>query len=247
MLVSHRREFIYTKTFKTASTSVEAYFEPYCLPPGETWTSAEKRDLYQGETGIIGQRTSGAWQQGYEWFDHMHAAQIKSQLAPEIWNSYFKFCVVRNTYDYLVSAFHFFTSRELDRYKPRFWNKLGRTLRGKNDTFDTWTRHSEQQLFRRWLRKGLYPAQDTQYAINGKYVLDYCIRYDCLLEGVAEVCRRIDVPFEPERLAQYHSGIRPKSQPLAAYYDEASVDFVRQRFAFEIETFNFKSPLEEAT
>ena len=35
MLVSHARKFIYTKTLKTAGTSVEVFLEPYCRPPGE--------------------------------------------------------------------------------------------------------------------------------------------------------------------------------------------------------------------
>ncbi len=37
MLVSHRHQFIYTKTHKTASTSVEAYFERFCFPPGDAF------------------------------------------------------------------------------------------------------------------------------------------------------------------------------------------------------------------
>ena len=35
MLVSHARKFIYTKTLKTAGTSVEVFLEPYCRPPAK--------------------------------------------------------------------------------------------------------------------------------------------------------------------------------------------------------------------
>jgi len=45
MLVSHRYRFIYTKTIKTGGTSVESYFEPYCMADGE-WTESQKRDEY---------------------------------------------------------------------------------------------------------------------------------------------------------------------------------------------------------
>jgi hypothetical protein len=31
MLVSHLKKFIFTKTKKTAGTSVESVFEPYCM------------------------------------------------------------------------------------------------------------------------------------------------------------------------------------------------------------------------
>ena len=33
VLVSFQKQFIYTKTNKTADTSVEVFFEPECLPP----------------------------------------------------------------------------------------------------------------------------------------------------------------------------------------------------------------------
>ncbi|KPA10844.1 hypothetical protein MHK_008953, partial [Candidatus Magnetomorum sp. HK-1] len=45
MLVSHRHKFIYTKTFKTAGTSVESYFEPFCMNDGE-WSRSHPRDQY---------------------------------------------------------------------------------------------------------------------------------------------------------------------------------------------------------
>ena len=31
MLVSHQKKFIFTKTKKTEGTSVESFFEPYCV------------------------------------------------------------------------------------------------------------------------------------------------------------------------------------------------------------------------
>ena len=40
VLVSHAAEFIYMKTRKTAGTTVEMYFERFCVPPG-TPTGAE--------------------------------------------------------------------------------------------------------------------------------------------------------------------------------------------------------------
>lgn len=69
MLVSHKKEFIYTKTVKTAGTSIEVYFEPYCLPEGE-WELSNKRDVYEGGTGIIGYHEGGDIA-GKKWYHHM--------------------------------------------------------------------------------------------------------------------------------------------------------------------------------
>ena len=45
MLISHRKQFIYTKTAKTAGTSVESYFEKYCMPEGKWQFSHGHRRL----------------------------------------------------------------------------------------------------------------------------------------------------------------------------------------------------------
>jgi hypothetical protein len=100
MLVSHRKQFIYTKTVKTAGTTVEAYFEKYCLPEGE-WRLSHARDEYAGPTGVVGYR--GLNPQGKQWYHHMPARAIKRRVGDDVWNSYFKFSVVRNPFDKLVS------------------------------------------------------------------------------------------------------------------------------------------------
>jgi len=52
MLVSHRKKFIYTKTAKTAGTSVESYFEPFCLPEGD-WKLEHTRDDAQFQRRVV--------------------------------------------------------------------------------------------------------------------------------------------------------------------------------------------------
>src|ERR1044071_3613051 len=109
MLVSHRKRFIYTKTGKTAGTSVEVYFEPWCVPAGAGWGAEGERAEEVSEAGIIGFRGGPKFRgPNVKWWNHMPAAEIKGYLGDEIWNSYFKFCVVRNPFDQMVSAFHFF-------------------------------------------------------------------------------------------------------------------------------------------
>ena len=57
MLISHRKQFIYTKTYKTAGTSVEVYFEPYCMQEGE-WKEVLNSDAKKyGGSGINNQKT----------------------------------------------------------------------------------------------------------------------------------------------------------------------------------------------
>ena len=98
MLISHRKNFIYTKTNKTGGTSVEAFFESYCMPEGQ-FTPSHGREETISEAGIIGFRGKGDGN-SFEWRHHMPARQIREKIGADIWNSYFKFCVVRNPVSY---------------------------------------------------------------------------------------------------------------------------------------------------
>src|SRR4029453_8467383 len=106
MLVSHRHRFIYTKTMKTAGTSVEVYFEPYCMPAG-TWQFSHHRSQQISDAGIIGFRGPRQHRPEVKWWNHMPAATIRERVGPEVWDGYFKFCVIRNPFDKAISVFHF--------------------------------------------------------------------------------------------------------------------------------------------
>ena len=89
MLISHRKKFIYTKTVKTAGSSIESYFEQYCMPNGDWEFTAGREEPYINETGIIGYR--GNKPSNKEWYNHMPAAMIKDKIGNSTWDNYFKF------------------------------------------------------------------------------------------------------------------------------------------------------------
>lgn len=236
MLVSHRKRFIYTKTVKTGGTSVESYFEPYCMPEG-TWSFAHERDETVTDAGIIGCR--GVDKQGKTWFNHMAAQRIKRKLGDRVWNDYFKFCVIRNPFDKLVSAFHFFEQRfQIEGKFPRTKRmnldeaEFLKALEGK----------SLEERFRLWIAAGGGVDDRNKYVINGEICVDFFIRQERLVEDVAQVCDRLHLPFEPERIPQLKSGVRPGDRLLSDYYDAATVAKVEQDYALEINLFKYQPP-----
>ncbi|MGE3804342.1 MAG: sulfotransferase family 2 domain-containing protein [Gemmataceae bacterium] len=218
MLVSHRKRFIFTKTVKTAGTSVESYFEPYCMRAGE-WAASDSRSEYVSEAGIIGFR--GMVPGNVTWYNHLSAQRIRDLIGPATWQDYFKFTVVRNPFEKLVSAY--FMLRELI---PPDWRQ-GKT---------------EIERFRCWIAKGGDINDQDKYLIDGKECVDSYIRFEQLPEGIEQVCQRLTIPFEPERIPHFKKGNRPVDVSVRAFFDRDTRKAVQERHAWEIEKFGYRLP-----
>ncbi len=214
MLISHRKQFIYTKTAKTASTSVESYFEPYCMPEGE-WSFQHARDEYVSDAGIIGYRGSAGGED--QWFNHMAAADIREKIGMEIWNAYFKFTVIRDPFDKLVSGY-FFSIRDTEQPPEPVTG------------------------FRDWVKNGGDVIDRHTYTIDGALCMDYYIRFESLTDDIRQVCTALQLPYEPERLPTLKGGFREQAIPLAAFYDRHTRAIVEQKYAFELEHFGYRCP-----
>src|SRR5690242_16177876 len=100
MLVSHTKQFIYLKTTKTAGTSVEIFFQPFCLSPDHPCYSSPTHEMNEviSNYGIVGYRGPQPIPK-VAFYNHMAAVEIKKWIGSEIWDHYFKFCVIRNPFD----------------------------------------------------------------------------------------------------------------------------------------------------
>jgi hypothetical protein len=219
MLISHRKKFIYTKTAKTAGTSVEVFFEKYCMPEGE-WIFSHERDQYISESGVIGFR--GELKEKIlhmpKFYNHMPASDIKAFVGDNIWDEYFKFCVIRNPFEKVLSGFFF---------------------RVVNNVFDDTPRMIS--AFRDWVKSqnGMIAIDRHAYLIDGLVSVDFFIKQENLLEDVKKVCKIIDVPFYEETFPQLKTLYRPKNAKIEDYYDNETKEIVLKSYAFEFENFKY--------
>lgn len=205
MLVSHRKKFIYLKTMKTAGTSVEVFFEPYCKPPGDIERAGHDSPMIVSSDGIVGYRgTDGP---GHRWFNHMTAKQVRSQLGPAIWNSYFKFCVIRNPFDRLVSLWWM---NEPGR-NPALLAAARADLAVARAAFSTW-------ITTRWR----VPTIRRIYSIGGRVCVEQLVRYERLTEDLRAVCARLGIEDDPAQLPRLKSDVRQRPEPFADYYTQAA-------------------------
>ena len=147
MLVSHRKKFIYTKTVKTAGTSVESFFEALCMEEGK-WSFSDRRNMHISESGIIGSRA--AVLANCQWFNHMSAHAIKEKISPTIWDDYFKFTVIRNPFDKMLSGYVMFSRMETagNVYIRKFKKPFNRFL----SQVKPLAREQKIENFRIWLK-----------------------------------------------------------------------------------------------
>lgn len=231
MLVSHRKRFIYTKTNKTAGTSVEAYFEKHCVPEG-TWSFSHSRDELVSPAGIVGFRGKNR-DPDTRWWNHMPAALIKQQVGDEVWKRYFKFCVIRDPFDQAISRFHFQRSRsEAAAVIPR--DLSDGAAKSPIDP-------ELKAQFKAWLLRQRFRDRD-RYTIESEICVDYFIRYESLEEGIKQVCATIGVPFEAEKIPRLKAGLRPE-YPVAEYYDRETIAFVANACRFELKHFGYRPPM----
>lgn len=212
MLVSYVHRFIYIKTIKTASTSVEAALTRFCLSPEQVGLPPPRIGKWfptrESEYGIVGSSGNGAPPQ--TWWSHMSAQHIQARLPAEVWNTHYKFCCVRNPWDKVVSVYYF--RHEDARNQPL---DVGRVR------------------FREWLLGGAPLSSDfARYAINGKPVVDRFIRHESIVADFAAVCQDVGVPV-PD-LPNLKGGLRPTDRPYTAYYDAESREHVARLFAPDI-------------
>jgi len=92
MIISHKFKFIFIKTYKTAGTSLEAYFSPFAGPTDVL------TPIHPPVVGHQPQNHSG-------FFNHISASELQKKIDPAVWSTYFKFCIERNPWEKVISFY----------------------------------------------------------------------------------------------------------------------------------------------
>jgi hypothetical protein len=222
MLVSHRHRFIYTKTFKTGGTSVECFLEQFCVTDPERQFTEESEELVS-EMGIVGFRGAKRPSDCKYW-SHMPATAIKSAVGDKTWNEYFKFCVIRNPFEKLISAFYF--SQHLMHGAVEFEN-----IQEEASKFESW-------LKLHWRR---YVDRD-KYLMLDRFCLDAVVRYETLTRDLREVCRRLGIDNDASSVPGLKTNIRPPGAKASDLYSEKSREIIEEAFRFELDYFGYSFP-----
>jgi hypothetical protein len=231
MIISHKHRFIFVKTLKTASTSMEVGLS-MVLGPEDIITPASPDLDAQRSRGVGGQnyrlvhpdvpkiplwrrilrRPERHYHPTVGYYEHMPAWQIRRYLGDATWNSYFKFAFERNPWDRQVSWYHYKTKSKTGRRKP---------------TFDQFNRDPKKARAANW----------DLYTIDGAVALDFIGRYERLVEDFETVLARLGLRGQVELpKVNVSSG---RSGDYRAYYTDQSRTLIESWYRPEIEHFGY--------
>ncbi len=208
MILSHSKRFIFVHVYKVAGISIRRALQPY-----NNLTSSDF-PWYMNLKFSFGKR--------YEFLpnwsiNHIKAREIKKYLPVEVFNNYFKFCFVRNPWDWQVSLYHFTLQYENHPQHKRI---------SKMKTFDEyieWRIHNDFKL-----------QKDFIYAKNNDILVDYVGRFENLQEDFNEICLRLEIPTVDLPKANIS-----KHKYYKEYYNDYSRDLVAKAFKEDIELFHY--------
>jgi len=206
-MISHTKRFILVHIPRTGGTVVEAGLSHLGI-------------MLQGE-------------QNYDslYFKHASARAIKRMMG-DAYGDYFKFSIVRNPWDWVVSNYAY--NRGLHQcYVAGTRYEAMRTPGRVPD----WAR---DMSFEQWLRWWLDEFHPTQLALladeAGNLLVDEVYRFETIRQDLDRICRRLNVEFV-ERPVDTRS--KRKSADYRDYYTDETQRQVAAHFLKDIELFRY--------
>ncbi len=215
MLISHDRKFIFIHVAKAAGMSIRKILEPHCTEP-------EKFRIKRPAKTIDGKPNPlyDIWSHSLY---HARAEDVKKEVAPEVFDSYFKFAFVRNPWDWQVSMYHFILKDPTHvKYKTvRSMEGFGEYLEWVVDT-------------RRPYPRGATKLQKPMLTdLEGRFMVDFLGRFETLERDFSKVCDRLGIEGSlPKINASRHRDYRD-------YYVDRTRKIVEEHFKEDIELFGY--------
>ena len=153
---------------------------------------------------------------------HLTADHIREEVGEDIFKSFFKFTVVRNPWDKLVSEYTYITNTSREKYIIK---RLGLSTAGVS-----FSEFAEAVC----KRKIFHPHLFSQSLIVGDS-LDFIGRFENLQEDFNIVCNKIGIPRK-----QLPHKNKSKHKHYTEYYDKETKQIVSEKYAKDIEQFGYE-------
>lgn len=206
-MISHSKRFIFVHVPRTGGTLIEAGLRDHGIV-------LQGKDNYESV-----------------YFKHASARAIK-RLMGAAYDEYFKFGLVRNPWDWVVSNFAY--NRGMHHcYVAGTPHEALRTPGRMPD----WAKDMPFERWLRWWLDELRPGQlELMEDEAGKLLVDEVYRFENMHEDRERLCRRLGVEFVPRAV---NTRARSKRGDYRGYFTAETREWVARHFRKEIETFAY--------
>jgi hypothetical protein len=217
MPISHPHKTIFVHIPKTAGTSAEAVLGMH----------GEKKDI--GVKPYFNQQLDIEHLYGRQ-MQHMTAQGIKATLNNDaLFDAYFKFAIVRNPWDRLVSALAW-TDQKWARGEELNAADFDRQVMQMYEQFRAAASSSQPGS----LPAYVYPQYLYLIDPNGKLMVNFIAKYENLQADWRMICERLGVDAElPRRMKSHHRNYRE-------YYGEQTRRLVAEVYAADVRLFQYE-------
>jgi hypothetical protein len=231
MIISHRHQFVFVKTNKTAGSSLEILFSEILGPEDiATKLSPEEESLRDHlpsrRLWQSARRRKGVRQ---------HSSYEKALLAHPVCQDYFSFGFTRNPFTRLVSAFRWKTAPFIRRHiehgreMPELYGSTSSPILNKFKKFVTGGRH-------------MLNARGMDLLVGKTKEVHHVYRYEDMNDAVADISKRIGTPLDTLQLPRLKANT-PRLPEHWTLWDEDLIVAVNEMFAWDFDTFGYpRSP-----
>lgn len=222
MIVCHDYKFIFIKTSKSAGTSLEIALSEYCGGDDIVTPITARDEKIRTELGYCGPQNCYAGVSDYslgDWakrllkgkrklafYNHMSAKEVRDKIGAAVWDGYFKFCVVRNPWDRLVS-FYF------HRYKAE-------------------PRPPISEFIAKGALAELKARGPDLYCIDGNVAVDKIYRYENLTDELESLREALRLP-KPLQLPNAKGAFRKAGTRAKDMLNDVEIEQIARVFADE--------------
>lgn len=230
MIINHKYKFIYLKTRKTASTSIEIALSKFC-DKNDIITPLIKKDEKMRKAkefarpancrvplhyyGIIDFINAVRKRKLKHFSNHKTAHYVKKYVDKEIWNNYYKFTFERNPFDKAVSLYYYAKKRE--------------QTNGSGLGISEYLKKAPIHALSNW----------SIYTIKDRIAVDFVGKYENLEEDLKTVKKNIGLPDDIQ-LPKAKSKYRPDRTHYSKLLDPEDRDWIELVCAKEFKMFNYK-------
>lgn len=219
MRISHSHKFIFLANARTGSTTVRNILDKY----------SEIKSVHITEIS-----------DDFPFYNHISALELKTIFIEREWDweSYEKFCFVRNPFDRTVSLYHHHLRMKERIKNKRFKNNILKKYRRDKHGLDNPGPSFRDFVMSMKAKKGLHASLNSFVCdLDGKLLVNQILKFENIADELPKYLKKLDISITSEDIPHLNSS--DNRVKYRSYYDNELIARVRKLYQYEFDNFSY--------